>query len=116
MWPATTKHSGAIAKIGHRDVAKLLKGRIGGITSAAQIGPVARLLAQAELKNSDFEAFAGSLAASLRQVSGDDRSFTYYATPTGPAIVDLVEAFEAPRISSPTSPWRRLTAFTWCTI
>ncbi|MGB7759854.1 MAG: hypothetical protein WBL61_08500 [Bryobacteraceae bacterium] len=90
---------GAIAKIGHRDVAKLLKGRIGGITSAAQIGPVARLLAQAELKNSDFEAFAGSLAASLRQVSGDDRSFTYYATPTGPAIVDLVEAFKRRNLS-----------------
>ncbi|HEY1221157.1 MAG: hypothetical protein ABSE42_02830 [Bryobacteraceae bacterium] len=81
---------GAISKIGHRDVAKMLKDRIGGITSPAQIAPVAQLLQQAELKDSDLEALTVSLAASLREISGDDRSFTYYAAATGPAILDLV--------------------------
>ncbi len=90
---------GAIARIGHRDVAKLLKSRVGGIASPAQVAPVARLLAQAELKDSDFEAFTLSLAASLREISGDDRSFTYYATATGPAILDLVEALKRRHLS-----------------
>jgi hypothetical protein len=90
---------GAIAKIGHRDVAKLLKSRAGGITSPAQIAPVAQLLAQAELKDSDLQAFTLSLAASLREISGDDRSFTYYATVAGPAILDLVEALKRHHLS-----------------
>ena len=90
---------GAISTIAHRDVAKLLKSRLGGITSPAQIAPVARLLRQAELKDADLEAFTLSLAASLREISGDDRSFTYYATPTGPAILDLVEELKHRHLS-----------------
>ena len=90
---------GAISKIAHRDVAKLLKSRVGGITSPAQIAPVARLLQQAELKDADLEAFALSLAGSLREMSGDDRSFTYYATPTGPAILDLVGELKSRSLS-----------------
>jgi len=90
---------GAIAKIGHRDVAKLVKSRVGGIASPAQIAPVARLLQQAELKDADFEAFTLSLASSLREISGDDRSFTYYATATGPAILDLVEELKRRHLS-----------------
>ncbi|MGO9227952.1 MAG: hypothetical protein ACLPXM_15945 [Terriglobales bacterium] len=82
---------GAIAKIGHRNVAKILKDRIGGITSPAQIAPVARLLAQVGLKDSDLQAFTGTFASSLRRVAGDDRSFTYYAPATGPAILSLVD-------------------------
>jgi len=89
----------AISKIAHRDVAKLLKNRVGGIASPAQIAPVARLLAHAGLKDADLDAFALSLAASLREISGDDRSFTYYATPTGPAILDLVEELKRRHLS-----------------
>lgn len=90
---------GAIATVAHTDTAKLLKKRVGGITSPAQIAPVARLLAQAALKDADFEAFTLSLAASLREMSGDDRSFTYYAAATGPAILELVEALKSRHLS-----------------
>jgi hypothetical protein len=90
---------GEISKIGNRDVAKLLKNRVGGITSPAQIAPVARLLAHAALKDADLEAFTLSLAASLREMSGDDRSFTYYASATGPAILDLVEELKRRHLS-----------------
>ncbi|MGA2041073.1 MAG: hypothetical protein ABSH42_17480 [Bryobacteraceae bacterium] len=89
----------AVSKAAHRDVAKLLKDRVGGITSPAQIAPVARLLQHAELKDADLEAFTLSLATSLREMSGDDRSFTYYATPTGPAILDLVEELKRRHLS-----------------
>ena len=90
---------GAIAKTGHRDVAKLLKDRVGRITSPAQIAPVARLLGQAGLNDSDLEVFTQSLAGGLREMSGDDRSFTYYAAETGPAILDLVEELKRRHLS-----------------
>jgi hypothetical protein len=89
----------AIAKVSHRDVAKLLKTRVNGITSPAQIAPVAQLLQQAELKDSDLQAFALSLASSLGEIAGDDRSFTYYATATGPAILGLVEELKHRNLS-----------------
>ena len=82
---------GTIAKAGHLNAAKVLKGRAGGVSSPAQIAPVARLLKEAELKDSDLENFTQLLAGSLREMSGDDRSFTYYAAQTGPAILDLME-------------------------
>jgi hypothetical protein len=81
---------GAIAKIGHRNVAKLLKDRVRGIASPAQIAPVARLLLGAGLNDADLQSFTGSLAASLGGIGGDDRAFTYFAASTGPAIADLV--------------------------
>jgi len=90
---------GAVAAIAQRDVAKLLKTRVSGITSPSQIAPVARLLKEAELKDADLEAFALSLAANLRDMSGDDRSFTYYAAATGPAILDLVEELKHRKLS-----------------
>jgi len=90
---------GAVAKLKRGGAAKLLKNRVGGLTSPAQIAPVARLLRQAELKNSDLRAFTLSLAASLREISGDDRSFTYYATVTGPAILELVEELKDRHLS-----------------
>lgn len=90
---------GAVARLKHGNAAKLLKGRVAGLTSPAQPAPVARLLRQAELKDSDLRALALSLAASLREISGDDRSFTYYATVTGPAILDLVEELKSRHLS-----------------
>ncbi|MFY9726120.1 MAG: hypothetical protein WB579_03580 [Bryobacteraceae bacterium] len=90
---------GAVAKLKRGGAAKLLKSRVDGLSSPAQVAPVARLLRQAELKDSDLRAFTLSLAASLRAISGDDRSFTYYATVTGPAILDLVEELKDRHIS-----------------
>ncbi len=81
---------GAVAKLKRGGAAKLLKDRVGGLTSPAQLAPVAHLLQQAGLKDSDLQAFTLSLAASLRDISGDDRSFTYYTAVTGPAIADLI--------------------------
>jgi len=88
---------GAIVKAGHLDPAKALRGRV-GVTSPAQIAPVARLLKEAGLGDSDLESFTQLLAGSLRDMSGDDRSFTYYAAQTGPAILDLVEVLKGRKL------------------
>ena len=90
---------GAVAKIGRHGAAKLLKDRVGGLTSPAQIAPVARLLQQAPLKDSELQTFTLSLAASLQEISGDDRTFTYYASVTGPAIRDLAEELKSRHLS-----------------
>jgi len=91
---------GAIAKISPRDPAKLLKDRVGGLTSPAQIAPVARLLHQLDLKDADLQALTLSLAASLREISGDDRSFTYYAEVTGRAIQDLADDLNGRQVAT----------------
>jgi hypothetical protein len=93
---------GAIAKLGHRDLAKLLRERVGGLTSPAQVAPVARLLQQAGLKDADLRTLTDSFAARLGMIVGDDRSFTYHATATAPAILDLVE--ELKRRNLPALP------------
>jgi hypothetical protein len=90
---------GAIAKIGHPNVAKLLKDRVRGITSPAQIAPVARLLLGAGLKDADLRSFTGSLASNLREIGADDRAFTYYAAAAGPAVADLVEELQRRHLS-----------------
>lgn len=90
---------GAVAKLGRHDAAKLLKDRVGGLTSPAQVAPVARLLQQAALKDSALQTFTLSLAASLREIHGDDRSFTYFAGATGPAIRDLAEELKNRHLS-----------------
>lgn len=82
---------GAIIKLGRQSAASVLKGRVDPITSAAQIAPVARLLQQAGLNDSDLQALTLSFASNLRKIGGDDRSFTYYAPGTGPAMLALVE-------------------------
>lgn len=89
---------GAIAKIGHRDIGKLLKERVGGITSPAQVAPVARLLRQAELKDADLRKLTDAFAARLSAITGDDRSFTYHGTATAPAIADLVEELKGRKL------------------
>ena len=86
---------GAIVKLGRQSAASLLKGRVGGITSAAQIAPVARLLQQAGLSDSALQALTLSFASDLRKIGGDDRSFTYYAPTTGPAMLALVEELKS---------------------
>jgi hypothetical protein len=88
----------AVAKMRPHEAAKLLKDRI-GLTSPAQIGPVASLLQQAPLKDAELQAFTLSLAASLKEVSGDDRSFTYYVGMTGPPILGLIEALKGRHLS-----------------
>lgn len=93
---------GAIAKLGHRDLGKLLKERVGGITSPAQVAPVARLLRQAGLNDADLRKLTDSFATRVSAVAGDDRSFTYYATAAAPAIQDLVE--ELKRRNLPALP------------
>ena len=90
---------GAVAKLGHHNVAKLLKGRVRGIASPAQIAPVARLLLGAGLNDADLQSFTGSLAANLGEIGADDRAFTYYAAAAGPAIADLVEELKRRHLS-----------------
>lgn len=89
----------AIAKLGHHNVAKLLKERVRGVTSPAQIAPVARLLTSVGLNDADLRSFTGSLASSLGEIGADDRPFTYYAAATGPAIAGLVEELKRRHLS-----------------
>jgi hypothetical protein len=59
---------------------------------------VARLLQQAGLKDAELQSFTASLASSLRGMAGDDRSFTYYAAPTGPAMLNLEGELKARKL------------------
>ena len=58
-------------------------------TSPAQIAPIARMLLGATLKPAQFETLVNSLAGTLTQMSGDDRSFTAFQGEAESAIASL---------------------------
>jgi len=89
-----------IVQARHQNAASLLKNRVGRITSPAEIAPVARLLRQAGLKDADLQFFTNALVSSLRGIAGDDRSFTYYASAAGPAVLDLIGDLKGRNLSA----------------
>jgi len=80
--------------------ARFLARYVGGTTSAVQIAPAARLLANVALSDSEFLTLLTSFAGALSRISGDDRSFTYGVREAGPEIVRLIQ-FSAHRGASP---------------
>jgi hypothetical protein len=55
---------------------QLLLGYTTGMSSPAQVAPVARMLAGTSLKPAQFEALVDSFVGALTQLTGDDRSFS----------------------------------------
>jgi hypothetical protein len=86
-------------QVQEREPFRLLEQYAGAITSPVQVGPVARLLAAASVKDEDFQSLATFFAGALRKISGDDRSFTYAAA-VGAQVLALVEECKR-RKSSP---------------
>jgi hypothetical protein len=78
---------------------RLLQRFTGAITSPVEVAPVARMLAAASVKNTDFLALVNSFAGALGKISGDDRSFASSMT-AGKQILALVEESKR-RQSSP---------------
>ncbi|HWQ54688.1 MAG TPA: hypothetical protein VN442_13470 [Bryobacteraceae bacterium] len=55
---------------------KLLASYVAALSSPTQVGPIARLLASSPLKRPQLDALAMSFGGSLKNLSGDDRSFS----------------------------------------
>lgn len=64
---------------------KLLAGHVGALSSATQVGPIARLLASSPLKRPQLEALAMSFGGALKSLSGDDRAFSQGVSSQGGA-------------------------------
>jgi hypothetical protein len=77
---------------------RLLLQHAGAIHSAAQVNPMARAIANARLKDGDFQALVAAFAGVLGGISGDDRSFTY-AHSTGAQISAIADAMKSRKIS-----------------
>jgi hypothetical protein len=82
-----------LGKIAHEtDALPLLRQQAAGVTSAIQLAPMARVLADRDatgkLSDADFQSVVAAFAAAMGKVSGDDRSFTY-STAVGAEILAL---------------------------
>ena len=77
---------------------RLLQRFAGDVTSPVQVGPMARMLAGASVKDADFGTLVASFAGALGKVSGDDRSFAY-SIGAGKQILALVEELQRRRLS-----------------
>ena len=68
-----------------------LVSRYAAIQSPAQLGPLAHLLATANLKDAQFQALLATYTTGMKDLRGDDRSFTF-ARPAGVQVRELAEA------------------------
>ncbi|HXM45424.1 MAG TPA: hypothetical protein VN924_29575 [Bryobacteraceae bacterium] len=83
------------------------------VTSAAQVTPIARMLAGASVKPPQLEALVNSFAGGLQLLSGDDRSFSAIVLGDADgAIADLQAACTSKRVSAQPllEAWRAYTA------
>jgi len=70
---------------------RLLATFLGGIHSASQVEPAARMLAQTGSKNADFQTLVTAFGGALSQIYGDDRSFTDSISAVGEAMLALAD-------------------------
>jgi hypothetical protein len=63
-------------EIRRNDPVRLLARFTGTLTSAVEIGPAARAIAGAKVKDEDFQSLATAFAGVVGGISGDDRSFS----------------------------------------
>jgi hypothetical protein len=69
--------------------AKFLAGFAGGISSAVEVGPMARALAAVNLTPDQLLMASTAFAASLKSMAADDRSFSYTVSFQGSTLQDL---------------------------
>jgi hypothetical protein len=88
-----------------RDVA-LLSPYLGAIQSHAQVAPLARLLANADLSPSDLNRLSNTFAVALSQLQGDERSFAVWNSEDSKQgnaaglVSDLINKLEAKGVPS----------------
>ena len=82
---------------------KMLAGFAGAAASAADIGPMARTLASASLTPAQLQMAANALAAAVKSMATDDRSFSYTVSAGGSMLADvnaLVTACKRQQVST----------------
>lgn len=79
---------------------RLLSRFAGGINSASQVEPAARMLAESGSKDADFQALIAAFGGALSQIYGDDRTFTASVSAAGQQILALVEDAGKRKVSS----------------
>lgn len=77
---------------------ELLRKYAAALGSPVQLGPMARVLASATLKDADLKDLLAVFASAMGKVSGDDRSFSFSAS-IGKDIQALVEECKRRKIS-----------------
>ncbi len=80
------------AEIEEEEPFKLLAGYVQGVAFPAQVAPVARMLASAAVTRPHLETLAATFAGRLKELAGDDRSFSDSISRqggAGPAIAAL---------------------------
>lgn len=93
------------AEIAEDQPIDLLTDHLRGLESPVQVAPVARLLSKAKLKRTEREALVANFSAALKELAGDDRSFSFSIRQKGRAgsqIAALVAACKKQEI--PVAP------------
>jgi hypothetical protein len=86
-----------------QDHAKFLAGFAGRISSAAEVGPMARAIAAAGFTPEPLQMLLTVFTASLQTLAADDRSFSFTASGEGAMMADiaaLVSAAKGQQVSS----------------
>jgi hypothetical protein len=103
VWDVSVFYStlGEIAATADRP-SELLERYVPDLTSPVQAGPIARMLAGAPLKPAQLEELVNSFAGALRELSGDDRSFsaTIATDADAGAVLGLASACAQRQINS----------------
>jgi hypothetical protein len=68
---------------------RLLAGFVGGIASAVEVGPMARMLAAVSLTPAQLQMATSAFAAALQSMAADDRSFSYTVAPQTSILPDV---------------------------
>lgn len=96
------------AEIAEDEPFKMLAFHVRGMAFAAQVGPVARMLAGARLPRAQMEALAASFAGALGELAADNRSFSDSVSRDGAAVAAL--AAQCVKLEIPSAPlieaWR----------
>jgi hypothetical protein len=85
-------------EIEEKEPVRLLERYVSDISSPAQVAPIAQMLAAGGLKPAAFEGLMNAFAGGLRQLSGDDRSFSASMSDEG-ALPALIEECTRQKVS-----------------
>jgi hypothetical protein len=86
-------------EVARREPVRFLESYMSDLSSAAQVAPVAHLLQNFGGKDADLENLVTQFAGAIGKISGDDRSFTHYATADGPVILALADELKKRKLS-----------------
>src|SRR5262249_9124253 len=88
---------GRIASLNRESRPQFLRKYVAAVTSPVQVGPMARVLASADLADSDFQDLVAAFCAAIGKISDDDRSFTF--SPVGSEFQALAEELKKRKLN-----------------